>query len=96
MKKLTIGGTKPYNKANDKVQDAKTTRGLDKEEKAKFEKMDKKHRKPVNQKEDSYMDKANVERIKERERAHEAKEGKKGEKAEDKKEVKKKKPTKKK
>ena len=80
-----MGGTKPYNKKNDKAQDAKTTRGLDKEEKAKFEKMDKQHRKPVNQKEDTYMDKANVERIKERERAHEAKEGKKGEKAEDKK-----------
>lgn len=95
MKKLTPGGTKPYNKANDKAQDAKTTRGLDREEKAKFEQMDKKHRKPVNQKEDSYMDKANVERIKERERAHEAKEGKKGEKAEDKKEAKKKKTKKK-
>lgn len=92
MKKLTAGGTKPYNKANDKAQDAKTTRGLDKEEKAKFEAMDKRHRKPVNQKEDTYMDKANVERLKERERAHEAKEGKKGEKAEDKK---KKKPKKK-
>jgi hypothetical protein len=91
-KKLTTGGTKPYNRPNDKAQDAKTTRGLDKEEKAKFEKMDKQHRKPVNQKEDSYMDRANVERIKERERAHEAKEGKKGEKAEDKK---KKKPKKK-
>jgi hypothetical protein len=92
MKKATIGGTKPYNKKNDKAQDAKTTRGLDKEERAKFEKMDKQHRKPVNQKEDTYMDKANVERIKERERAHKAKEGKKGEKAEDKK---KKKPKKK-
>jgi hypothetical protein len=91
MKKLTPGGTKPYNKKNDK--DSKLTRGLGKEEVAKFEKMDKQHRKPVNQKEDTYMDKANVERIKERERAHEAKEGKKGEKAEDKK---KKKPTKKK
>jgi hypothetical protein len=96
MKKLTPGGTKPYNKKNDKAQDVKTTRGLGKEELAKFEKMDKQHRKPVNQKEDTYMDKANVERIKERERAHEAKEGKKGEKAEDKKEAKKKKPTKKK
>jgi hypothetical protein len=93
MKKITPGGTKPYNKLNDKAQDAKTTRGLGKDELAKFEKMDKQHRKPVNQKEDTYMDKANVERIKERERAHEAKEGKKGEKAEDKK---KKKPTKKK
>lgn len=92
MKKLTTGGTKPYNTKNDKAQDVKTTRGLDKEQKAKFEKMDKSHRKPVNQKEDTYMDKANVERIKERERAHEAKEGKKGEKAEDKK---KKKPKKK-
>ena len=29
-----------YNKANDAKQDAKTTKGLDKEEKAKFEKMD--------------------------------------------------------
>ena len=95
MKKLTTGGTKPYNRLNDKAQDANTTRGLGKEEIAKFEKMDKQHRKPVNQKEDTYMDKANVERIKERERAHEAKEGKKGEKAEDKKK-KKKKPTKKK
>ena len=92
MKKLTTGGTKPYNTKNDKAQDDKTTRGLDKDQKAKFEKMDKLNRKPGNQNEDHYMDKGNVERIKERERAHEAKEGKKGEKAEDKK---KKKPKKK-
>lgn len=31
-----------YTKASDKKQDAKTTKGLDKEQKEKFEKMDKK------------------------------------------------------
>ena len=31
----------PYNEKNDAKQDAKTTKGLDKEQKAKFEKMDK-------------------------------------------------------
>jgi hypothetical protein len=90
MKKLTPGGTKPYNKNNDEAQDAKTTRGLSKSEKSKFEKMDKQHRKPVNQKEDTYMDKANVERIKERERAIKAKEKPTEKKAETKKPKKKK------
>lgn len=82
----------PYNKKNDKKQDAKTTRGLDKEQKQKFEKMDKSHRKPMTQKEDEYIDKANVARIKEKERRHEAKEGKAGERREDKREATKKKP----
>ena len=35
-----------YTKDSDKKQDAKTTKGLDKKQKAMFEKMDKKHRKP--------------------------------------------------
>ena len=86
-----------YTKPKDKAQDKKTTRGLDKEQKAEFEKMDKRHRKPLTQTEDRNIDEANVERIKEKERRHEAKEGKRGEKAEDAKEKKKKKaPAKKK
>lgn len=72
-----------YNKKNDAKQDAKTTKGLDKEQKAKFEKMDKGHRKPKNQADDRKMDVANVKKIKAAEKRHEAKEGKKGEKRED-------------
>jgi hypothetical protein len=53
-----------YNKANDAKQDAKTTKGLDKEQKAMFEKMDKKHRKPKSQEDDRKMDKAIVKKIK--------------------------------
>lgn len=85
-----------YTKPKDKAQDKKTTRGLDKEQKAEFEKMDKKHRKPLTQNEDKNLDEANVARIKEKERRHEAKEGRRGEKAEEAKEKKKKAPAKKK
>jgi hypothetical protein len=54
----------PYTKKNDEKQDRQTTKGLDKAEKAKFEKMDKKHRKPKNQADDTRMDKAIVKKIK--------------------------------
>jgi hypothetical protein len=80
-----------YNKTNDAKQDAKTKKGLDKEQKVMFEKMDKKHRKPKSQEDDRKMDVANKKKIKAKEKAHEAKEGKKGEKAEDKREKKSKK-----
>ena len=53
-----------YNKINDAKQDAKTTKGLDKEQKSMFEKMDKKHRKPKSQEDDRKMDKAIVKKIK--------------------------------
>jgi hypothetical protein len=53
-----------YNKANDSKQDAKTTKGLDKKQKAMFEKMDKKHRKPKSQEDDRKMDVAIVKKIK--------------------------------
>ena len=82
MKKLNTG-SKPYNEKNDSPQDAKATKGLTSKEKKMFEKMDKNHRKPLNQKEDSYMDKANVERIKERERIVKAREAEKPKKADD-------------
>lgn len=84
----------PYNEKNDKKQDAKTTKGLDKEEKAKFKKMDDAHgkrNKPETQTADRKIDEKIVKKIKAKEKAHEAKEGKKGEKAEDKKEKKSKK-----
>jgi hypothetical protein len=54
----------PYTKKNDEKQDRLTTKGLNKAEKAKFEKMDKKHRKPKNQADDTRMDKAIVKKIK--------------------------------
>ena len=84
----------PYNENNDKKQDAKTTKGLDKEEKAQFEKMDKAHgkkNKPETQTADRKIDEKIVKKIKAKEKAHEKKEGKKGEKAEDKREAKSKK-----
>lgn len=85
MKKL------PYNEKNDKKQDAKTTKGLDKEELTKFKKMDKAHgkrNKPETQSADRKIDEKIVKKIKTQEKRHEAKEGKKGEKAEDKREKK--------
>jgi hypothetical protein len=84
----------PYNEKNDKKQDAKTTKGLDKEQKAKFEKMDKAHgkkNKPESQTADRKIDERIVKKIKSQEKRHEAREGKKGEKAEDKRERKSKK-----
>jgi hypothetical protein len=84
----------PYNEKNDKKQDAKTTKGLDKEEKAKFKKMDDAHgkrNKPETQTADRKIDEKIVKKIKNQEKRHEAKEGKRGEKLEDKKEKKSKK-----
>jgi hypothetical protein len=81
----------PYNEKNDKKQDAKTTKGLDKEEKAKFEKMDKAHgkrNKPESQTADRKIDEGIIKRIKSAAKKHEKAEGPKGEKAEDKKEKK--------
>ena len=81
----------PYNEKNDSKQDAKTTKGLDKEEKAKFKKMDDAHgksNKPETQTADRKIDEKIIKKIKSTEKRHEAKEGKKGEKAEDKKEKK--------
>ena len=84
----------PYNEKNDSKQDAKTTKGLDKEQKAKFEKMDKAHgkkNKPESQTADRKIDERIVKKIKAQDKRHEAREGKKGEKAEDKRERKSKK-----
>ena len=53
-----------YTEKSDKKQDAKTTKGLDPKEKAMFKKMDKKHRKPKSQEDDTKMDKAIVKKIK--------------------------------
>ena len=81
----------PYNEKNDKKQDAKTTKGLDKEELKKFKKMDDAHgkrNKPETQTADRKIDEKSVKKIKTAEKRHEAKEGKKGEKLEDKKEKK--------
>lgn len=81
----------PYNEKNDKKQDAKTTKGLDKEELAKFRKADEAHgkrNKPETQHADRKIDERIVKKIKAQEKRHEAKEGKKGEKLEDKREKK--------
>jgi len=83
----------PYNEKNDKKQDKNTTKGLDKEEKSKFKKMDDAHgkrNKPETQTADRKIDEKIVKKIKKAEKKHETKEGKKGEKAENKKEKKKK------
>ena len=75
-----IGKRMPYNEKNDKKQDAKTTKGLDKEEKAKFKKMDDAHgkrNKPETQTADRKIDEKIVKKIKTAEKRHEAKEGKK-------------------
>jgi len=84
-----------YTKSKDEKMDARLTKraGLDKEEKEKFEKMDKAHgkkKKPKTIAEDRKKDDAIIKKIKLAEKKHEAKEGKKGEKAEDKREKKKK------
>jgi hypothetical protein len=53
-----------YTAKSDKKQDAKTTKGLDKDQKKKFESMDKKHKKPKSQEEDTALDKKIVKKIK--------------------------------
>jgi hypothetical protein len=53
-----------YTEAKDKKQDAKTTKGLDKDQKKKFVAMDKKHKKPKSQEEDTKLDKKIVKKIK--------------------------------
>jgi hypothetical protein len=85
--------TGPYKKAADEKKDAYLMKkaGLDKEQKEKFEKMDKAHgakKKPKTLQEDKKIDKGIIKKIKSDEKRHEAREGKKGEKAEDKREKK--------
>ena len=82
-----------YTKSKDEKMDSRLTKraGLDKEQKEKFEKMDKAHgkkKKPKTIAEDRKKDDAIIKKIKLAEKKHEAKEGKKGEKAEDKREAK--------
>jgi RNA binding exosome subunit len=51
--------SKPYNEKNDKSQDKKMTRGMDKDDKKTFEKMDKAHgakKKPKTMNEDDVAD----------------------------------------
>ena len=60
-------GAMPYNKKNDKAQDAKSTKGLNPKEKAAFEKADKKHRKPKNQADDKKIDTKIIAGIKKKE-----------------------------
>ena len=84
-----------YTKSKDEKMDSRLMKraNLDKEEKEKFEKMDKAHgkkKKPKTIAEDRKKDDAIIRKIKSAEKKHEAKEGKKGEKAEDKREKKKK------
>ena len=75
-----------YTEKKDKPKDAAMLRkaGLtDKEDKAKFEKMDKAHAakgKPKTMAEDKKIDAGIIKKIKGQEKRHEAKEGKKGEK----------------
>jgi hypothetical protein len=94
MKKPKMTG--PYKKTSDEKKDAYLMKkaGLDKEEREKFEKMDKAHgakKKPKTLQEDKKIDKGIIKKIKSEEKRHEAKEGKKGEKAEEKREKKEKK-----
>lgn len=85
--------TGKYTKSADEKKDAYLLKkaGLDKEQKEKFEKMDKAHgakKKPKTLQEDKKIDKGIIKKIKSDEKRHEAKEGKKGEKAEHKREKK--------
>lgn len=78
-----------YTEKKDKVKDAAMLRkaGLDKDEKAKFEKMDKAHAakgKPKTMQQDKKIDSKIIKKIKGAEKKHEAKETKRGEKREDK------------
>lgn len=96
----TTMATKPkmtgkYTKTADEKKDRYLLKkaGLDKEQKEKFEKMDKAHgakKKPSTLQEDKKIDKGIIKKIKSDEKRHEAKEGKKGEAAEKKREAKKK------
>ena len=83
----------PYNEKNDKKQDAKTTKGLNAEERKEFKKLDDAHgkrNKPETQEADRKIDeRLKKKAVKKVEKRHEAKEGKKGEKAEEKREKKK-------
>jgi len=57
----------PYNEKNDKKQDKETIKGLDKEGRAKFEKLDKAHgkkNKPESQTADRKIDEGIVSKIK--------------------------------
>ena len=70
----------PYNEKNDKKQDAKTTKGLDKEDKAKFKKMDDAHgkrNKPETQTADRKIDEKIVKKIKNADKREDKKEKKK-------------------
>ena len=53
-----------YTEKSDKKQDAKTTKGLDKEEMTAFKKADKKHKKPKSQEDDTKVDKKIIKKIK--------------------------------
>ena len=83
-----------YTEAKDKKKDAAMTKNLGRDQKAKFEKMDKAHgdkKKPKTMQEDKKIDAKIIKKVKSSEKAHEKREGKKGEKAEDKREMAKKK-----
>jgi hypothetical protein len=83
-----------YTEAKDKKKDAAMTKNLSRDQKAKFEKMDKAHgdkKKPKTMQEDKKIDAKIIKKIKSSDKAHEKREGKKGEKAEDKREMAKKK-----
>lgn len=82
-----------YTKAKDEKMDARLTKraGLDKEDKEKFEKMDKAHgkkKKPKTIAEDKKVDMDIISKLKSKAKTHEYREGKKGEEAEEKKEKK--------
>lgn len=70
----------PYNEKNDKKQDSKTTKGLDKEDKAKFKKMDDAHgkrNKPETQTADRKIDEKIVKKIKTADKREDKREKKK-------------------
>lgn len=76
-----------YTESKDEKKDASMLKkaGLtDKEDKAKFKKMDKAHAKPKTMKEDKAKDAGIIKKIKAGEKKHEAKETKRGEKREEK------------
>jgi hypothetical protein len=53
-----------YTEAKDKKKDAKMTKGMTPDQKAKFEKADKKHKKPKTMAEDRKMDAKIIKKIK--------------------------------
>lgn len=86
--------TGKYTKSADEKKDSYLLKkaGLDKEQREKFEKMDKAHgdkKKPKTLQEDKKIDKGIIKKIKTDEKRHEKAEGKKGEAAEKKREAKK-------